>query len=243
MRGLVRQLRHDHGAFQQPAIISSIPMRLSLFHSFENQLNASYDSSPRNIRFYVSQDIPESVSQGPLTLDFIHSDNSDWAHCGASIRLTNSWRVFYRSLSLLLYCHTSIRVHFFDRFTTTLLLRSTTTFSVSPSSTMAPPNRLARLPTWISHWLGYRSSPAKKQPVYIIYLWSFTGAFCGLSVLQAIFGHAHYFIDRHVPSIVASYVCPFHPTCSKQSLTPHRAPPQSFAMASSTLLSPNPAPS
>jgi len=70
---------------------------------------------------------------------------------------------------------------------------------------MAPPNRLARLPPWISHWLGYRSSPAKKQPVYIIYLWSFIGAFCGLSVLQAIFGHAHYFIDRHVPSIVASY--------------------------------------
>jgi hypothetical protein len=85
---------------------------------------------------------------------------------------------------------------------------------------MAPPNRLARLPPWISHWLGYRSSPAKKQPVYIIYLWSFIGAFCGLSVLQAIFGHAHYFIDRHVPSIVASYVCPFHLPCSKQSLTP-----------------------
>jgi hypothetical protein len=89
MRRLVRQLRHDHAAFQQPAIISSIPMRLSLFHSFETNLNASYDSSLRNIRIYVSQDTPESVLHGPLILDFIHSDNSDWAHGGASMRWKN----------------------------------------------------------------------------------------------------------------------------------------------------------
>ncbi|THH14405.1 hypothetical protein EW146_g5921 [Bondarzewia mesenterica] len=70
---------------------------------------------------------------------------------------------------------------------------------------MSSRNRLARLPPWLSHWLGYRSSPPKKQPDYIIYIWSFVGAFCGLSVLQAVFGHAHYFIKRNVPSIVASY--------------------------------------
>jgi hypothetical protein len=64
-------------------------MRLSLFHSFENNLNASYDSSLRNIRIYVSQDTPEPVLQGPLILDFIHSDNSDWAHGGASMRWKN----------------------------------------------------------------------------------------------------------------------------------------------------------
>lgn len=66
---------------------------------------------------------------------------------------------------------------------------------------MAAPNRLARLPPWISHWLGYRSGPPKKQPEYVIWAWSFVGAFCGLSVIQAIFGHSHYF-THHDPTVV-----------------------------------------
>ncbi|KAJ3733174.1 HPP family-domain-containing protein [Lentinula guzmanii] len=73
------------------------------------------------------------------------------------------------------------------------------------TSTSPRPNRLARLPRWISHWLGYRAGPVPKQPDYIIWIWSFIGAFGGLSVLQAIFGHSHYFLQRDVPSIIASY--------------------------------------
>ncbi|KAL5495780.1 hypothetical protein ACEPAI_1244 [Sanghuangporus weigelae] len=65
--------------------------------------------------------------------------------------------------------------------------------------------RLALLPSWLSHWLGYRSTPPPVRPNYIIWFWSFIGAFGGLSILQAIFGHAHYFIERNVPSIIASY--------------------------------------
>ncbi|KAJ3881432.1 HPP family-domain-containing protein [Lentinula edodes] len=72
-------------------------------------------------------------------------------------------------------------------------------------STSPRPSNLARLPRWISHWLGYRASPAPKRPDYIIWIWSFIGAFGGLSILQAIFGQSHYFIQRNVPSIVASY--------------------------------------
>ncbi|KAJ6474224.1 HPP family-domain-containing protein [Mycena sanguinolenta] len=64
---------------------------------------------------------------------------------------------------------------------------------------------LSRLPPWISHWLGYRAAPPPKRPDYIVWLWSFIGAFCGLSILQAVFGHAHYFVERNVPSIIASY--------------------------------------
>lgn len=71
---------------------------------------------------------------------------------------------------------------------------------------MTSPSRLARLPRWISHWLGYRDAPPAKQPEYIVWLWSFVGAFCGLSILQAVFGHSQYFIERSVPSIIASYV-------------------------------------
>ncbi|KAF8172652.1 HPP family-domain-containing protein [Pholiota molesta] len=70
---------------------------------------------------------------------------------------------------------------------------------------MASPNRLSRLPPVISRWLGYRSSPPPKRPDYIIYLWSFIGAFGGISLLQAVFGQAHYFIERGVPTVIASY--------------------------------------
>ncbi|KAJ7453263.1 HPP family protein [Mycena galericulata] len=64
---------------------------------------------------------------------------------------------------------------------------------------------LARLPHWISRWFGYRSTPPPKQPDYIMWFWAFIGAFLGLSVLQAVFGYPQYFLQRHVPSIIASY--------------------------------------
>ncbi|CAG8427947.1 unnamed protein product [Penicillium salamii] len=66
-------------------------------------------------------------------------------------------------------------------------------------------SRLARLPRWASHWLGYRPEAPKALPQYQIALWSFIIAFGGLSVLQAIFNYSNYFKDRHVPGIVASY--------------------------------------
>lgn len=75
-----------------------------------------------------------------------------------------------------------------------------------------PKSRLSRLPTWISYWLGYRSTVTTQPnvlPLYMICVWSFLGAFGGLAVIQAVFGHAQYFISRNVPPIVASYVrCP-----------------------------------
>ncbi|ESK90085.1 hpp family protein [Moniliophthora roreri MCA 2997] len=64
---------------------------------------------------------------------------------------------------------------------------------------------LSRLPSWLSHWFGYRSTPTPRRADYVIWLWSFIGAFCGISIIQAVFGQARYFIDRGVPSIVASY--------------------------------------
>ncbi|KAF8989636.1 HPP family protein [Cyathus striatus] len=70
---------------------------------------------------------------------------------------------------------------------------------------MPSQSRLSRLPLWISRWLGYRPSPPPKRPNYIVWFWSFIGAFCGISVIQAVFGQAQYFIRRGVPSIVASY--------------------------------------
>ncbi|EIM87986.1 HPP family protein [Stereum hirsutum FP-91666 SS1] len=65
--------------------------------------------------------------------------------------------------------------------------------------------RLARLPRCISHWLGHRESPPAPRQNYLVWFWSFIGAFCGISILQAVFGHAQYFMKRSVPSIIASY--------------------------------------
>ncbi|KAF9443092.1 HPP-domain-containing protein, partial [Macrolepiota fuliginosa MF-IS2] len=66
-------------------------------------------------------------------------------------------------------------------------------------------NVLVHLPSWLSRWLGYRSAPPPKNPDYIIWLWSFIGAFCGISAIQAVFEQAQYFVKRKVPTIVASY--------------------------------------
>lgn len=70
--------------------------------------------------------------------------------------------------------------------------------------------RLARLPRCISHWLGHRESPPAPRQNYLVWFWSFIGAFCGISILQAVFGHAQYFMKRSVPSIIASYVRLIH---------------------------------
>jgi len=70
---------------------------------------------------------------------------------------------------------------------------------------MASLNPLSRLPPWLSRWLGFRAQPQAPIPHYIVWLWSFIGSFCGISLIQAVFGQAHYFIERGVPSIVASY--------------------------------------
>jgi len=73
---------------------------------------------------------------------------------------------------------------------------------MSPAST---PPFLARFPASISHWLGYRSSKPPKRPEYVVWISSWIAAFCGLSVIMAVFGQAHYFIERKVPLLVASY--------------------------------------
>ncbi|KAL8745519.1 MAG: hypothetical protein Q9190_002340 [Brigantiaea leucoxantha] len=66
-------------------------------------------------------------------------------------------------------------------------------------------NHLSNLPTCLSRWLGYRSSLPRQQPRYITCLWSFVASFCGLAVLQLLFGHAQYFVDRDVPPIIPSF--------------------------------------
>ncbi|KAG9220403.1 hypothetical protein CCMSSC00406_0006668 [Pleurotus cornucopiae] len=67
------------------------------------------------------------------------------------------------------------------------------------------PHRLSRLPAWFTRWLGYRASPPPKLPDWLIWLWTWIAAFCGISVIQAVFTYSHYFVERGAPTIVASY--------------------------------------
>jgi len=71
--------------------------------------------------------------------------------------------------------------------------------------TTQAPHRLAHWPHWLTHWIGYRPSPPPPVAPFTLWIWSFIASFCGIALLQAVFGHAHYFIGRQVPSIVASY--------------------------------------
>ncbi|KZT73752.1 hypothetical protein DAEQUDRAFT_721207 [Daedalea quercina L-15889] len=64
---------------------------------------------------------------------------------------------------------------------------------------------LVTYPAWLTRWVGHRTAPPPVRSRYIVWLWSFIGAFCGLSILQALFGHAQYFVHRGVPSLIASY--------------------------------------
>jgi hypothetical protein len=65
---------------------------------------------------------------------------------------------------------------------------------------------LHRLPRSISHWFGHRSDTPTKRPDVIILLWTWIGAFCGVSVIEAVFQRTPYFSDRGVPIIVGSFV-------------------------------------
>jgi hypothetical protein len=67
---------------------------------------------------------------------------------------------------------------------------------------------LHHLPGYISRWFGYRSDTPTKRPDVIILLWTWIGAFCGVSVIEAVFQRNPYFSDRGVPIIVGSFVPP-----------------------------------
>lgn len=71
---------------------------------------------------------------------------------------------------------------------------------------------LTHLPAWSSRWLGFRGGKSlPPSPSWMVCLYGFIGAFCGLSVIIAIMAHTEYFTVRMVPPIVASFVSR-HPT-------------------------------
>lgn len=67
-----------------------------------------------------------------------------------------------------------------------------------------PHNRLDRLPSWISHWLGYRKEESKEP--HVLYQWvsTFIGVFLGLLTAGAVYNYAPAIQRLHPPIIIAS---------------------------------------
>ncbi|KAI8817969.1 HPP family-domain-containing protein [Fimicolochytrium jonesii] len=69
-------------------------------------------------------------------------------------------------------------------------------------------SRLAQLPPSLSWFLGYRrptTSSTLQPKIYVIWIFSFIGSFASMAVLQAVFERNTYFVERNVPSIIASF--------------------------------------
>jgi hypothetical protein len=73
---------------------------------------------------------------------------------------------------------------------------------------LIPTPWLYRLPKWVSWWFGYRAALPRRVPTVYVWFWTFMGCFCGVSVVQAVFEQCSYFVERNVPGIVGSFVCP-----------------------------------
>jgi len=65
---------------------------------------------------------------------------------------------------------------------------------------------LHRLPRWMSWWLGYRATLPRHVPTVFVWVWTFIGCFCGVSVVEAVMEKSSYFVSRQVPDIVGSFV-------------------------------------
>lgn len=78
--------------------------------------------------------------------------------------------------------------------------------SLQQKSHQPPQNRLARLPTWISFWLGYRKTPPPPEKNHVVWIWSFIGAFSCISIIQGLFGNVPHFVEKGVPSIGATVI-------------------------------------
>jgi len=66
-----------------------------------------------------------------------------------------------------------------------------------------PRPRLHLLPTPISWFLGYRSSPTRPTGNVVVWFWAFIGAFAGILVVEAVF-HAGTLMAHGTPTVIAS---------------------------------------
>ncbi|KAF3194576.1 hypothetical protein TWF225_007103 [Orbilia oligospora] len=68
-----------------------------------------------------------------------------------------------------------------------------------------PPSILQELPTSISRFLGYRTSPRKELGSILVAWWSLFGAFCGIAAVSAVFKYSGVFSELDPPLIIGSF--------------------------------------
>ncbi|KAH7101764.1 HPP family-domain-containing protein [Auriculariales sp. MPI-PUGE-AT-0066] len=68
-------------------------------------------------------------------------------------------------------------------------------------------NKLAHLAPFFTRWVGVRSQHSRPPSPHraTVWIWSFIGAFAGITALFMLFGRSHYFQARHVPPIIGSF--------------------------------------
>lgn len=69
-----------------------------------------------------------------------------------------------------------------------------------------PRSRLYRLPRPLSHFLGYRDTPEPQVGNILIATWALIGAFCGLTVVTAVYKFSPGINEYHPPVVFASLV-------------------------------------
>ncbi|QSZ29727.1 hypothetical protein DSL72_004244 [Monilinia vaccinii-corymbosi] len=67
-----------------------------------------------------------------------------------------------------------------------------------------PSPRLYILPIPISWFLGYRSKPRSRTSSLVIWLWAFTGAFCGIAIVEGVY-KSKYLKERGTPLVIPSF--------------------------------------
>lgn len=67
-----------------------------------------------------------------------------------------------------------------------------------------PSSRVSRLPTPISHFLGYRKTPQSEVPNLLVWTWAFIGAFLSLLTVESLNKYAPGLRQYNPPVIIAS---------------------------------------
>jgi hypothetical protein len=67
-----------------------------------------------------------------------------------------------------------------------------------------PHNPVKHLPTPISHFLGYRSKPAKEPPVLVQWVLTFFATVAGICVVGAVYNYAPALVSIQTPTLIAS---------------------------------------
>jgi hypothetical protein len=75
---------------------------------------------------------------------------------------------------------------------------------------IVPPSQLHKLPTPLARFLGYRKSQHQDVGNVAGAFWSLLGAFCGLSVIAAVFNNTGSIQLQHPPALIASFVSLHH---------------------------------